>query len=124
MVKILVVDDSFLIGAIIKKIVEKRAYHVVKASNSGEALKMFKEEHPRIVFMDIILEGNNDKSGIDALREIKQIQPEIPVVMCSSIGKQEKIEKECIKAGAYACLGKPFTEEQILQVIDEIMEDS
>ena len=116
MTKIMVVDDSSFMRTMIKNIVTQKGCEVVEASNADEAIDKYKVEKPDLVFMDIIMEG---KTGLDALKSIRDIDPEAVVVMCTSIGGQEHVIKEAVEYGAADFMTKPFKQQEIFDVIDK-----
>jgi DNA-binding response OmpR family regulator len=79
--KILVVDDDLHIQRLYKEEFEDDGYEVVVASNGREALEMFEKEDPDIVTLDILLP---DMDGIHILRQIKEKNPKIPVIMSTA----------------------------------------
>lgn len=116
MTKVLVVDDSSFMRTMIKNIVKQKNAEVVEASNADESIENYKQEKPDIVFMDIIMEG---KTGLDALKAIKEHDPDAIVVMCTSIGGQEHVIKEAVDYGAADFMTKPFKQQEIFNVIDK-----
>ncbi|MCG2720388.1 MAG: response regulator [Thermodesulfovibrionales bacterium] len=79
--KILVVDDDLHIQRLYKEEFEDDGYEVVVASNGKEALEMFEKEDPDIVTLDILLP---DMDGIHILRQMKEKNPKIPVIMSTA----------------------------------------
>ncbi|MFZ5908026.1 MAG: response regulator [Nitrospirota bacterium] len=79
--KILVVDDDHHIQRLYKEEFEDDGYEVVVASNGKEALEMFEKENPDIVTLDILLP---DMDGIHILRQMKEKNPKIPVIMSTA----------------------------------------
>ena len=116
MTKVLVVDDSSFMRTMIKNIVKQKNCEVVEASNADEAVEKYKIDNPNIVFMDIIMEG---KTGLDALKEIKEFDNNAIVVMCTSIGGQEHVIKEAVDYGAADFMTKPFKQQEIFNVIEK-----
>ena len=57
-----------------------------------------------------------NKSGIDALKDIKAMDPNSKIIMCSAMG-QESMVVEAIKLGALDFIVKPFKPERILQIV-------
>jgi DNA-binding response OmpR family regulator len=79
--KILVVDDDLHIQRLYKEEFEDEGYEVVVASNGQEAIEMFEKESPDIVTLDILLP---DVDGIRILRQMKEKNPKIPVIMSTA----------------------------------------
>jgi two-component system chemotaxis response regulator CheY len=67
--------------------------------------------------MDIVMPY---KSGIDATREIVQLDPQAVVIMCSALG-QESLVMEAIEAGATDFIVKPFRGEDVLAVVKKVL---
>lgn len=112
--KILVVDDSAFIRNMIKKILAEQNHDLREASNGDEAIRVYADFHPELVFLDIIMPGKN---GIETLKDIKGQDPTATVVICTSVGGQEQIIQECVAAGAADFITKPFTPEEITSVV-------
>jgi DNA-binding response OmpR family regulator len=79
--KILVVDDDLHIQRLYKEEFEDEGYEVVVASNGQEALEMFEKTSPDIVTLDILLP---DIDGIRLLRQMKDKNPKIPIIMSTA----------------------------------------
>jgi DNA-binding response OmpR family regulator len=79
--KILVVDDDMHIQRLYKEELEEEGYEVVIASNGEEAIKLFDTETPDIVTLDILLP---DIDGIRLLRQMKEKNPKIPIIMSTA----------------------------------------
>jgi len=79
--KILVVDDDLHIQRLYKEEFQDEGYEVVVASNGAEAMEMFDKENPDIVTLDILLP---DVDGIRILRQMKEKNPKIPVIMSTA----------------------------------------
>jgi two-component system, chemotaxis family, chemotaxis protein CheY len=119
MKKILFVDDSFLMRHMLKDIAKEIGVEIdtIEAVDGQDALEKYKAEKPDLVFMDIIM-GDNMKSGINALKNIMEIDSSARVVMCTSIVGSEQIIEECISSGALEYISKPFKKEDIIKVIE------
>ncbi len=104
---------------LIKDVLTKGSYEIVgEAANGEEAVAKYKMLKPDLVTMDIVMPV---KSGIDALKEIIAYDPNAKVVMCSALG-QEILVMDAIEAGAKDFIVKPFTEENVLEVIGKVLE--
>ena len=79
--KILVVDDEESIHLLYREELEDEGYQVISAMNGEEALKLFDEENPDLVILDINMPGMD---GIEVLRQMKQQKPNVPVILSSA----------------------------------------
>lgn len=117
MTKILIVDDSLFMRQMLKNILPKDKFEIVgEAATGKEAIKKYKELNPDIVTMDITMP---DMDGISAVREIKEINSDAKVIMCSAMGQKPMI-KEALEAGALDFIIKPFDKEKAIKIIESI----
>lgn len=119
-ITVMICDDSPLVikktGDILRRIGINSILH---ASDGEEAVAKYKESKPDLVFMDIVMPK---KTGIDALREIRQFDGDARVVMASTIGTQSNLIA-AIKEGAFEFLQKPIKEEDILKVVNRMLKE-
>lgn len=114
-VKILIVDDSNFMKNIIKgKLKKYNITDIDYASNGLEAVKKYKENRYDFVTMDITMDK---MSGLDALKEIREFDPNAKVIMCSAMG-QSGLVLEAIKYGAIDFVVKPFTDEKVEEIVN------
>ncbi|KGI45504.1 response regulator [Clostridium tetani] len=118
MSKVLIVDDAAFMRMMIKDILEKNGFEVVgEASNGVKAVELYKTEKPDVVTMDITMP---DMDGIEAVKEIKSIDPDAKVIMCSAMGQQTMVV-DAIKAGAKDFIVKPFQPDRVLEAIKKVI---
>ncbi len=89
---------------------------VGEAENGQVSIAKYMEYRPDVVTMDITMP---DMSGIDALKQIRELDPAAKVIMVSAMG-QESMVKEAIINGAKSFVVKPYKEEHIIQTITKI----
>ena len=119
MARILVADDASFMRMMIREIVEDDGHEVVgEASDGSEAVEKYRELHPDIVTMDIVMPR---RSGIDAVRGIIEVDPSARIVMCSALG-QETLVSESLEAGACDFIVKPFKPDAVLATLREVLE--
>jgi two-component system chemotaxis response regulator CheY len=119
--RVLVVDDSVFMRDIIKDIFAAGGFEVCgEAGNGVEAVERYRELHPDIVTMDLVMPYRN---GIDATREILRNDAKAVVVMCSALG-QETMVMEAIEAGAVDFIVKPPRAEDVLAVVKKVLGDA
>ena len=103
--KILVVDDEIEICNILYDFFRPKGYEVVKATGGKEALEKVRSEAPNLVFLDIMMP---DMNGIEVLKQIKEIDKSIIVIMVTVV-KDEKTAEKAIAQGAYDYMTKPLS---------------
>lgn len=113
--RVLICDDSMFarkkLNMTIAAIGVKDIY---EAADGEEAVLKYKEHKPDVVFMDIIMPK---VTGIDALKQIMEFDPEAKIVMASSVGTQGHL-KEALKAGASDFLQKPISDEDTKAILE------
>ena len=115
---ILIVDDAAFMSMMIKDILTKNGYQVVgEAENGARAIEKFKELNPDLVIMDITMP---EVDGIQAVKEIKKIDGESKIIMCSAMGQQAMVI-ESIQAGARDFIVKPFQAERVVEAIKKVL---
>ncbi len=98
---------------------EEKGFEVVAVNSGGEALELVKEENFDIIFLDEQMPG---LSGIEVLEKIKEIQPNIPVVMITK-SEEESIMEDAIGSNIADYLIKPVKPSQILLSLKRNLEN-
>ncbi|MCF3942422.1 response regulator [Oceanobacillus alkalisoli] len=116
--KILIVDDAAFMRMMIKDILTKNGYEIAGEAQDGrEAVEKYKELQPDLVTMDITMP---EMDGITALKEIKEINPDATIIMCSAMGQQAMVI-DAIQAGAKDFIVKPFQADRVLEAIQKAL---
>lgn len=116
--KVLIVDDAAFMRMMLKDILTKNGYEVVgEAENGSKAVEKYKEVTPDLVTMDITMP---EMDGISALKNIRSIDSNAKVVMCSAMGQQAMVI-EAIQAGARDFIVKPFQADRVLEAIKKVI---
>lgn len=117
--KVLICDDSILVRKKLTEVLKKAGITLLFEAKDGvQAVETYKTIKPDVVFMDIVMPV---KTGLDALVEIRDFDPDAKVVMASTIGTQSHLVS-AIKAGAYDFLQKPVKDEDVNKVLAKITE--
>lgn len=118
MAKILIVDDAAFMRMMIKDILTKNGYEVIgEAANGIQAVELYKAHNPDLVTMDITMP---EMDGIEAVKQIKAVNPGAKVIMCSAMGQQSMV-MDAIKAGASDFIVKPFQADRVLEAVKKIV---
>ncbi len=119
-ITVMLCDDSPLIRKKLNEILGRVGVSsIIEAENGEEAVTLYKEKKPDLVFMDIVMPN---KTGIEALREIREYDENAKVVMASTVGTQRNLIT-AIKEGAFEFLQKPIKDEDILKVINRMLKE-
>lgn len=119
---ILVVDDEEDIRELVSGILSDEGHETRTAGDSESALQSIAERVPRLVFLDIWLQGSK-LDGLALLDEIKARHPQLPVVMISGHGNIETAVS-AIRRGAYDFIEKPFKADRLVLVAERALETS
>ncbi|MNP37324.1 Chemotaxis protein CheY [compost metagenome] len=102
----------------IRDILTKNGFEVVgEAQDGAQAVEKFKELHPDLITMDITMP---EMDGIAALKEIKKLDPNARVIMCSAMGQQAMVI-DAIQAGAKDFIVKPFQSDRVIEAINKTL---
>ncbi|MFB6156356.1 MAG: response regulator [Haloferacaceae archaeon] len=113
---VLVVEDSEFMRDLLTETLSDDHDVVATAENGVEAVELYEEHDPDVVMMDIVMPV---KDGVEATGEITEADPEADVIMCTSVGQEEKM-KAAVQAGAEGYITKPFQGPQVLAEIEEV----
>ena len=116
--KVLIVDDAAFMRMMLKDILQKNDFEVVAEAENGKAgVAAYQKHKPDIVTMDITMPEMN---GIDAVKAIKALDPNVKIVMVSAMGQQPMVI-EAIQAGANDFIVKPFKPERVIEAITKVL---
>ena len=107
---VLIVDDESAVQRLLQRLLEKRGYQVVTASDTEEARAHLGSQEFHLVLSDINMPG---ESGLDLVTFIRQTYPRTAVVMVSAIDEPETAEL-ALEMGVYGYIIKPFEPNEVL----------
>lgn len=117
-VKLLIVDDEDDVREFAASFFRKRKIEVLTASSGEEAVKIVVVHEPKIVLLDIKMEGID---GIETLKRIKELNKQIKVIMIT--GRDDEEAKQKTKdLGAYGYINKPLELDELERVVMKIVE--
>ncbi len=115
---ILIVDDAAFMRMMIKDVLTKNGFDVMgEAENGAKAIEKYKELQPNLTIMDITMP---EIDGIQAVKEIKKIDPNAKIIMCSAMGQQAMVI-EAIQAGAKDFIVKPFQADRVIEAVKKVL---
>lgn len=118
--KVMVVDDSVTVRKVASRFLEREGFQVVTARDGIEAMKLLQENQPDIMLLDIEMprmDGFEVARRVKANEELKQI----PIIMITS-RTGEKHRERALDLGVEGYLGKPYQEEELLEVMTTLMD--
>jgi two-component system, NtrC family, nitrogen regulation response regulator NtrX len=116
--RVLVVDDEKGIREALKQVLEYEEIDVQTCASGGEALRVYPEFLPHLVFLDVKMQ---DMDGFDTLRALRELDPKAQVVMISGHGTIQTAV-EATQRGAYDFLEKPLDTDRILLTLRNALE--
>ena len=115
---ILIRSDAAFMRMMIKDILTKNGYNIAgEAENGAKAVEKYNELKPDLVLMDITMP---EMDGIQALKKIKETDPNASVIMCSAMGQQAMVI-ESIQSGAKDFIVKPFQADRVLEAVQKVV---
>ncbi|MBQ8902877.1 MAG: response regulator [Oscillospiraceae bacterium] len=119
-IKVLICDDSILVRKKMSDILKAAGItEIYDAKDGVQAVEQFKAHNPDLTFMDIVMP---EKTGIEALREIKEYNPAAKVVMASTVGTQSNLT-DAITAGAFEFLQKPVQDDDVYKILNSFTKE-
>jgi len=113
--RLLLVDDERAFGAVLSKRLNKRGFHVTLAYSGTEAIQTLRAQEFDVAILDLKME---DMDGIEVLKMLKIMDPNLTVIMLTGHGSAEAAQKG-IKLGAFDYLTKPC---ELRELLEKIME--
>jgi len=110
---IMIVDDEPDILIVLGEFLSKEGFRVLTAKDGRQAIDKVKENGIDLILLDMAMP---DMNGIETLREIKKIKPDVSVIMITAYRDAEKVV-EAFRLGAYDCIFKPFDLKYLRQAV-------
>ena len=118
-IRVLLIDDEVHYVNVLANRLSKRNFQVGKATSGTEALQILRSQDFDIAVLDLKME---DIDGIELLKIIKKMVPELVVIMLTGHGSAEAAQRG-IKEGAFDYLLKPCELNQLIEKIYEALSD-
>ncbi len=119
--RVLVIDDSPTIVALLKRMLEQSGYTALEAMDAESGVALALSEEPDLIFLDIVLPGMN---GFEALRRLRRdpISKTIPIIMIS--GNELATEQfYAQRIGADDFMKKPFSRNEVFARIEKLLNE-
>lgn len=116
--RVLIVDDDGSMAKYLQAYLSRRNFDVSTAVSGEEAIRLFRVYDPNLVLLDLAMPG---LGGIDTLERMKQIKPDVSVIMLSAQSNPEMIFKAS-KLGADDYISKPFEPKELEIRIGKVLD--
>ena len=114
---IIIADDVLIIRKLIRQIVEAHGHHIIAEASTGEeAISLYREYHPDLIMLDIVMTNLN---GIECTKKIKEIDSNAKIIIVSGLGQETMVE-EATKAGALFFINKPVKAQDLIQTLEKL----
>jgi DNA-binding response OmpR family regulator len=121
MTRLLVADDSETVLLMLQRRLEMAGYEVTTATDGQEVLDLLggggAASKPDVILLDAMMPN---KSGIEALEELRAAGHEMPVLMISAHLDAQEPER-MVAIGASGCVPKPFEWDDLIERIEELV---
>jgi two-component system chemotaxis response regulator CheY len=120
MARILVADDSATMRAMAQDILQEAAHEVHLVENGLLAFRFVERHRVDVVVLDIFMP---EMDGLEAIKAIKALQPETPIITMSSGGVHNDLRflRMARGFGAFECLRKPFEPQALRTAVDQAL---
>jgi CheY-like chemotaxis protein len=120
MASILLVEDSELLAESIKLALRRAGYKVARAADGQQALKLYDADSVDLVITDLVMP---EMEGLQLIQELRKLNPAVKIIAISgSIMASARTFLPVAKhLGAARTLGKPFTEQQLLEAVSAVL---
>ena len=114
---VLIIDDEKDVHYSFRRLLEKEPLEILSAESGDEGIRLARKHHPDLIVMDIRM---GQQSGLDTLKELRQMNPKQVVVMMTAYGTSQTAI-EAMKRGAYDYVLKPFDIPQLKVLLFEAL---
>jgi CheY-like chemotaxis protein len=117
--KILVLDDEQIVLDSVSRILEEEHYEVKTARSGGEAVNMLKGGGFDVLITDLKMPGMD---GLQAMEALAEVDPDLSMIMATAYSTVDSAVK-AMKLGAVDYIRKPFTPDQLTELVNKVMGD-
>ena len=119
--RILVIEDDSSVLSMLQEMLENAGYEVVPATNGEEGLQKYRDSHVNLVITDILMPK---KDGIETIRELRKTSSKAKIIAITGTRGSYNRLPAASYVGAQRTLLKPFTKEDILTAIEEVLNEN
>ena len=112
---ILCVDDDPDVLSYLKLVLEAEGYVYVGAESAEQGLRTYKEVHPDLIIVDLMMEEVDAGTGF--VKELRALGNKAPIYMLSSVGDNLSMSTDYEKLGLEGVLQKPVAKDRLLKIL-------
>ncbi len=121
MARILVIEDETYIRDLYRRFLEQAGHEVIEAPDGEIGMRLYRQSAPDLVITDIIMP---EKEGIETIMDLRKDSPGLKIIAISGGGKAMS-SSTCLNLakglGASKTLAKPFTRQELLDAVTEVL---
>jgi CheY-like chemotaxis protein len=115
MLRVLIVDDSWLARRFLKSMIERNGYEILEASGGREALDIASRELPSCILLDILMP---EMTGLEVLESMQKKRLDIPVIAITADIRRSS-RNRYLELGAFEVFNKPPGKDELLSAIQK-----
>ncbi|UAY36255.1 response regulator [Moraxella osloensis] len=120
MYRLMIVDDSNIIRNRIQRLYNSDTFSLVAtATNGDDAVEKFKLYKPEVITMDLTMP---QMDGLECIEKLVELDPGVRILVVSALSDKATGIK-ALELGASGFLCKPFSEEELVEALDELVSD-
>ncbi|GGI78163.1 response regulator [Legionella impletisoli] len=121
MSNIVIVDDALFMRKMLNDILSKLGHTIVgEGATAKEAISLYERSKPDLMTIDVVMPEEDGINTLKAVKTIKSQNQNTFIIIVSAMG-QEEIKVELLQAGADDFITKPFQENQIIEVVNNLL---
>ncbi|UZD23725.1 response regulator transcription factor [Algoriphagus halophytocola] len=110
MKKILIIEDDLLISSLVQFRLKKDGYETILVKDGNAGVEAIDSQDPDLIITDVMIPFKN---GIEIIHYARKNKPEVPIIVLSSLGEEEKIVLEAFHLGVADFIPKPFNPNEL-----------
>ena len=124
MASILLVDDDEQLRTMLSEVLRRAGHQVREASDGNQGLRLYEIQPSDLIITDLVMPG---EEGLGMIRKLKRLHPEVKIIAISGGGRIGPLSKQdylkmARMLGAQIVLTKPFSNQEILDAVNNMLQ--
>lgn len=120
MKKILIIEDDKLISSLVQFRLKKDGYETLLVMDGNEGVAAIGDFNPDLIITDVMMPY---KSGIEVIQFARKNNPDIPIIVLSSLGEEEQVVLEAFNLGVADFVPKPFNPNELAIRVKRVLKN-